>query len=41
MARDAMPWRKGQDDRKILDRVDPEFEWWVKGEEAPRGTKEG
>ena len=35
MARQVMPWRKGQDDRKILDSVDPEFEWWVKGEDAP------
>ena len=35
LARQAMPWRKGQDDRKILDSVDPEFEWWVKGEDAP------
>ena len=35
MARRAIPWRKQQDDRKYLEDVDPEFEWWVKGEEPP------
>ena len=35
MARRAMPWRKKQDDRKLLESVRPEFEWWVKGEDSP------
>ena len=35
MARQAIPWRKEQDDRKYLEDVRPQFEWWVKGEEPP------
>ena len=35
IARQAMPWRKEQDDRKYLEDVGPQFEWWVKGEEPP------
>ena len=38
MARKLTPWRKEQDDRKYLDSVEPEFEWWVKGEEPPSET---
>lgn len=37
MARQGMPWRKEQDDRKFLENVDPSFEWWVKGEDRPSG----
>ena len=35
MARHLMPRRKKMDDRKLLDSVEPEFEWWVKGETKP------
>ncbi len=30
-----MPWRKEQDDRRMLEQVEPAFEWWVKGEQVP------
>ena len=37
MGRQVMPWRKEQDDRQMLEQVEPAFEWWVKGEKAPPG----
>lgn len=35
MGRQVMPWRKEQDDRRMLEQVEPAFEWWVKGEQVP------
>ena len=37
MGRQVMPWRKEQDDRRMLEQVEPAFEWWVKGEKEPPG----
>jgi len=37
-ARQGGPWRKKQDDRTCLKRMQQGFEWWVNGGEALRGA---